>query len=179
MEYVAGKGTTGMSIAGLTTGILGTVGSGVLGNLAGGLSGGRSGIGETAAVVDSIANLAGMNKCSENTNVTRYELGMVQKLMEKDSEIALLKSEQNTEVKIAEVYERIMTKVNAELKNQADWNAQQMVNNCHMSNGIAQNAASIAALQGIVGDITKTVVPKTAICPEVMERYNSWTAPAA
>lgn len=179
MEYTAGKGTTGMSIAGLTTGILGTVGSGVLGNLAGGLAGRGAGMGETAAVVDSIANLAGVNRCSDNTNVTRYELGMVQKLMEKDSEIALLKSEQNTEVKIADVYERIMTKLNAELKAQSDWNSQQMVNNCQMSGAIARNAESIAALQGICGQITKTVVPKEAICPEFMDRYNSWTAPTA
>lgn len=43
--------------------------------------------------------------------------------------------------------------------------------------GISQNSAAIANLQNLVAGITRTVIPRTAICPEVMERYNSWTAP--
>lgn len=39
------------------------------------------------------------------------------------------------------------------------------------------NSAAIAALQALVGKITQTVIPTSAICPEVMPRYNSWTAP--
>lgn len=31
----------------------------------------------------------------------------------------------------------------------------------------------------ILNQITKTIVPKDAICPEFMNRYNSWTAPTA
>lgn len=31
----------------------------------------------------------------------------------------------------------------------------------------------VAALQGL----TKLVVPKESVCPEPMDRYNSWTAP--
>ena len=45
--------------------------------------------------------------------------------------------------------------------------------------GINQNSAAITALQGLVGGITRTIVPRTAICPEVMERWNSWAAPTA
>jgi len=52
---------------------------------------------------------------SENDKpVTRYEMNLLKESMEKDSEIALLKSEQNTEVKIADVYERVMTRVNGD-----------------------------------------------------------------
>lgn len=40
-----------------------------------------------------------------------------------------------------------------------------------------QNSAAIASLQALVGKITQVVVPTSAICPEVMPRYNSWTAP--
>lgn len=40
-----------------------------------------------------------------------------------------------------------------------------------------QNSAAIAGLQALVSKITQTVVPTSAICPEVMPRYNSWTAP--
>lgn len=37
--------------------------------------------------------------------------------------------------------------------------------------------AAITALQNTVNNITKTVIPGTAVCPEYMPRYNSWTAP--
>ena len=37
--------------------------------------------------------------------------------------------------------------------------------------------AAIAALQQTVNNITKTVIPGTAVCPEYMPKYNSWTAP--
>lgn len=35
----------------------------------------------------------------------------------------------------------------------------------------------IACISGKVNDITQTIIPKTAVCPEPMSRYNSWTAP--
>lgn len=43
--------------------------------------------------------------------------------------------------------------------------------------GIAQLQNAVAALNTQMGNITKTVIPTSAICPEVMPRYNSWTAP--
>lgn len=43
--------------------------------------------------------------------------------------------------------------------------------------GIAQLNNAVAALNAQMGNITKTVIPTSAICPEVMPRYNSWTAP--
>lgn len=118
--------------------------------------------------------------CGQVVNyATTTDLAYAQELAKKDSEISLLKSEQNTEVKIADVYDRLVTKINANYKEQSDWNAQQMVNNCQMSSAIAVNTNNIAALQNSVAAITKTIVPRTAICPEVMERYNSWTAPTS
>ena len=38
---------------------------------------------------------------------------------------------------------------------------------------------AISNLANTVNGITKCVIPATAICPEVMPRYNSWTAPTA
>lgn len=149
--------------AGLTTGIIGTA----LGALNGGLNmlGGNNNFG------------AHNGACPGHNFVTEAELAYAQELAKKDSEIALLKSEQNTEIKIADVYERIMTRVNADQRAQADWNASQAVANARMSAAVATNASSICDLERIVGGITKTVVPKDAICPEYMNRYNSWTAP--
>ena len=48
-------------------------------------------------------------------------MDMAMKLAAKDSEIALIKSEQNSELKIADVYERLITRINA------DKNAQQNI----------------------------------------------------
>lgn len=142
--------------AGLTTGIIGTA----LGVLNGGL------------------NVMG-NGVNNNINqyATKSDLAYAQELAKKDSEIALLQSEQNTEVKIADVYERIMTRVNADQRAQADWNAAQSVANAQMSAAIATNTNSIAALQNTCNNITKTVVPITSVCPQPMPQYNSWTAP--
>ena len=43
--------------------------------------------------------------------------------------------------------------------------------------GIAANAGAIAALKAVVDGITCTRVCKDAICPEVMPRWNAWSAP--
>ena len=45
--------------------------------------------------------------------------------------------------------------------------------------GISQLQNAVAALNAQMSNITKTVIPTSAICPEVMPRYNSWTAPTA
>lgn len=97
--------------------------------------------------------------------VTKDELSMAMTIAGKDSEIALLKSEQNTEVKIADVYERLITRINADRNAQMEWNATQSVNNAQMSAAIAVNANSIGAIQGILGQITKTVIPNSSVCP--------------
>ena len=43
--------------------------------------------------------------------------------------------------------------------------------------GIAQLNQAVSGINATLSGITKQVIPTTAICPEVMERYNSWTAP--
>lgn len=174
--------TKGIANAGLTTGIIGTAlgainAMGGTGGLLGGIAP-ASGVGDMAQVVRTVAELSGATgRCSENTPVTRYDIAQLKELMAKDQEIAILKSEQNAEIKMADVYERIMTRVNADKREQDAWNTQQLVNNSHMSSAIAANAKSIGELQHIIGDVTKIVIPKSAICPEVMPRYNTWMPP--
>lgn len=154
-DGTASVASAGVGGAGLGLGIAGTalalLNNGGLGNLFGGVGG--------------------------NQYATKSDIMYSQELAKKDSEIALLKSEQNTEVKIAEVYDRLITKINANQQAQAEWNATQSVNNCKMSNAIAANSNSISALQNCCNSITKVVVPKDAICPAVMPEFNSWTAP--
>lgn len=143
-DGMASVGSEGATNAALTTGIIGTtlsVLNGGLGNL-----------------------LCGMGGCN-NQYATKSDVAYSQELAKKDSEIALLKSEQNTEVKIAEVYDRLITRINADKQAQSDWNAAQMVNNCSISNAVAVNSNSISALQNCCNSITKLVVPNSAICP--------------
>ncbi len=143
---VAGSGL-GLGIAGTALGVL----NGGLGNLLGGWSNNCN--------------------CSENIPVTRYELGMQNEILQKDSEIALLKSNIYTDQKIADVYERLNLKIGGV---EAAVNAQ-AVYNATMNGTIGCMQGQIAALQAL----TKTIVPITNVCPQPMPQYNSWTAPTA
>jgi hypothetical protein len=128
---VAGSGL-GLGIAGTALGIL----NGGLGNIFGGA----------------------MNcGCSENNLINRYEIELENKIVSKDSEIALLKSNIYTDQKIAEVYERLNTKIGVV---EAGINAQAVYN--------AANTATIGCIQGQVAQLfglTKLVVPNTSVCP--------------
>lgn len=157
--------TKGVANAGLATGIVGTtlgalnmIGNG--GGILGGFGGGRTAdaMAGMAAGAAGAGLMNGMGRCSESTPVTRYDLEWIQKLMAKDQELAIVKSEQNTEIKIADVYERVMKQVNQNRREQDAWNTAQAVNNTHMSD-------AIAALQASCASITKLVVPNSAICP--------------
>ena len=133
MAEFASKGVAG---SGLGLGIAGTA----LGVLNGGLG-----------------NLFGGTNCSENQTINRYELEMENKIVAKDTEIALLKSNIYTDQKIAEVYERLNGKIAVV---EAGINAQAVYN--------ATNTATINCIQGQIAclqSITKVVVPNTSVCP--------------
>ena len=134
--------------AALTTGIIGTAlgvlnggnGSGLLG----GLLGGNNNCG-----------------CNENMLVNRYELAMQQQLAAKDAKIGLLESNIYTDQKIADVYERLNTKIAANKEAQDAVNLQQAVYN-------GTNTAALGCLQGQVAQLyslTKLIVPFSSICP--------------
>lgn len=127
---VAGSGL-GLGIAGTALGVL----NGGLGNLLGGV----------------------MNNCSDNQFINRYELEMENKIVNKDNEIALLKSNIYTDQKIAEVYERLNTKISGV---EAAVNTQAVVN--------ATITSTIGCMQGQIAQlqsITKLVIPNTSVCP--------------
>ena len=61
--------------------------------------------------------------------------------------------------------------VRLELKNYID-------DCCCKTNGrINELNSRVYGLGQTLDSITKTVIPRTAVCPEVMPRWNSWTAP--
>jgi hypothetical protein len=140
MEYENHYASKGVAGTGLGLGIAGTA-LGLLnnGNL-GGILGNR-----TAS-------------CSEEHYVNRYEMKMQQELAAKDSKIALLESNIYVDSKIADVYERLNTKIGgleAQICQQGIINAQVAANLSCMQN-------SINALNGL----TKLVIPITSVCPE-------------
>lgn len=117
----------------------------------------------------------GGNRAACGEIVTKSELNYVQEIARKDSEIALLKSEQNTETKIADVYERLITRINADRRDQDAVNAQQAVFNATSTSAVAVLQNQVATLLSL----TKMVVPATSVCPQPMPLHNSWTAPTA
>jgi hypothetical protein len=152
MEYENKYSSNGKGNAALTLGIIGTGLSALGGGLNNILGGGKCG-------------------CSENTTVSRYELDLQQKIAERDTRIGLLESNIYADSKIADVYERLNTKVGA-LEAQI----------CQQSVVNAQVAANLSCLQNNVASLmalTKTVIPIDNVCPAPMPQYNSWTAPTA
>ena len=156
MEYENRYASKGVAGAGLGLGIAGTA----LGVLAGGLNG-------TGLFNGNNCNCS----CSEDHYVNRYELGLQQELAAKDSRIGLLESNIYTDTKIADVYERLNTKIGG-LEAQM---CQQAVVNAQITANISCMQSAINTLNGL----TKTVIPITSVCPEPMPQYNSWTAPTS
>ena len=153
MAEFASKGVAG---SGLGLGIAGTA-LGVLNNggILNGLFNPRSG-------------------CSEDHYINRYESGLNEKISELTADKKLLESTIYTNSQLNEfrnyVDRRIAT-VEGRL------NAQDVYNATNTA-AIACINNNIAALTATISGITKTVVPITAVCPEPMALYNSWTAPA-
>lgn len=147
LENVNSKANVGVTLGAIGTGL------GILG-----MHNGLGGLFNFGGNGAGFANAAATMMCGQSAPISRYELDMSMALAKKDSEIALLKSEQNTEIKIADVYERLITRINSDARAQSAWNTQQSVNEARM-------ADALAYLRATCEKITKTVVPNSAICP--------------
>lgn len=107
--------------------------------------------------------------CSDNMPVSRYELGMVEQLNAKDSEIALLKADKYTDQKIVEAYKDLQGQIKelaVEVRSNKDAqtavNMQQAVYNGTNTAALQCMQNSIAALQAI----TKTYIPSSNVCQD-------------
>lgn len=91
--------------------------------------------------------------------VSRYEAAMMQELAAKDGKIALLESNIYTDQKIADVYERLNIKINANKEEQSAINMQQAVFN-------GTNNATIACIQNQIAQLaslSQLVVPQNRV----------------
>lgn len=129
--------------------------------------------------------------CSENTLVNRYEMGQTQR-------IAILEADRYTDQKIIEAYKQSVADnkaLEAKINELAERNSAahetinrelvaqreaQLITNGNMDKELAllkQADYFNRQLNDCRYVTAKKVVAKDDICPEVMARYNSWTAP--
>lgn len=181
MAEFASKGVAG---TGLGLGIAGTALSLLSGN--GGL-GGLLGNGNANAIAERDAKIAELTaqKYSDSQDAVLYQATrsenkslrdelfayitpLAQESASNRERVAVIEAKQACEAETSALREKL---VRAELGAKIDNVAQ----TCGC--GIAQLNNAVAALNSTLGAVTETVIPKSAICPEVMSRYNSWTAP--
>lgn len=175
--------------AGLTTGIIGTTlgglwalgagnGGGILGNLLGGNASQMNALMAENAMLKSenYSDKIGKEVYSQSLADNRATEARINALLaptataiaENQKEIAVLKAKLEKDREIIQLkMDNCCCKLNSKIESVAQTAA------C----GIQQNANAVASLQAVVASITKTIVPQSAICPEVMPRYNSWTTP--
>lgn len=158
LEHNENYATKGVANAGLTTGIIGTA-LGALNTFAGG-----NGFAIGGYNARGYAN-------SDDEPVNRYEAGQNAKIAALETEIKLRDANTYTDQKMLEQYKY----VDGRLRTIESQIAQQAVYNATNNATIGCIQQQIAQLQSL----TKIVIPKTSICPEPMDRYNSWTAPTS
>lgn len=183
MAEFASKGIAG---TGLGLGIAGTALSLLSGN--GGLLGGLLGNGNAGnAIAERDAKIAELTaqKYSDNQDATLYQATrsenknlrdelfayitpIAQEAASNRERVAVMEAKQTAASELAELREKL---VRAELGGKID----SVANTCGC--GIAQLNNAVSAINATLGSITSTVVPTSAISPEPMSRYNSWTAP--
>lgn len=97
---------------------------------------------------------------SDDRPISRYEAKMMQELAAKDGKIALLESNIYTDQKIADVYERLIRKIDANKEAQNEINMQQAVYN-------GTNTATIGCLKNEIAQLlalSEMVIPQRKVC---------------
>ena len=161
-------GNRGVANAGLATGIVGTA-LGVLNGGLGLMGNGRGGFG--------CGNGYGYNGyngavCMDKP-VAKETFELQQKVSRLESEKALLASEQNTEIKIADVYERVAKQALDLERSFNEKRTAQLVWNARQEARIAVLERDVSQLYGMTG----LYVEAKKVTPLPMQRYNFWQAP--
>ena len=97
---------------------------------------------------------------SEDKPISRYEAAMMDKLAAKDGEIALLKANTYTDQKLADVYDRLLTRINLDKNEQNAINMNQAVYN-------GTNTSTLACMKQQIADLaalSELVVPQRKVC---------------
>lgn len=155
-----------------------------------------------AMVAQKFLNGGGINLCGNGPQNATQNVAQnaamgacLVELANKDSEIALLKADKYTDQKLVEVYKDLRAQDKAQeamigslatrlaaMETAAPLREQIVLGKIGevatlATTGLANLGSQVTCLANTVAGITKTVVPITAVCPQPMPQYNSWTAP--
>lgn len=172
MGEFASKGLAGTALGfGIGGSALGILGGG-LANLLGGLGGAPAAQAAQTAAADTTAsmaamlaamNLAGRNggTCSEDHTINRYEAQKDARIAELETEVKLRDANTYTDQKLLDMYKYFdgeLKGVRQNLCDQAVWNATQ-------TSTMGCMGQQIAALQSVLQNLTKVVIPNGSVCP--------------
>lgn len=155
---VTGQGQGALNTVLGAVGTYGALQSGALGGILGGFGGGWNNYGNRPLEVIT----------SDDRAISRYEAKMMQELAAKDGKIALLESNIYTDSKIADVYEKLNVKINANKEAQDAINLQQAVYN-------GTNTATIGCLKNEIAQLqalSELVVPQRKVCDTCCRECN-------
>lgn len=198
--------SSGVAKAGLTTGIIGTSLAGLmaLGNnngwggngLLGGILGGNNnaGLASVAVLAEKDAEIAKLKaeNYSDHVATSVYKQALADNKVLRDEMYAYITPIANEAASNRERVAVLETQVKCETEKALlrEQLIEAKIDNCCCKTnakieavaassacGIAQLNNAVMGLQTSFANITKVVIPTTAICPEVMPRYNSYTAP--
>ena len=174
---VAGTGL-GLGVAGTALGVLNSSANG--GGLLGGLFGGGN-CGQVSSLQSEVAMLKAEKYSDKNTaDVYGAIRGEYKDLLEKwitplsdeacrnRERIAVLETQVKCDNEKALLREQL---VREQLGRRIDQCC------CETNGRINDLNTRVFGIGRTLDSITSTIVPRTAICPEVMPRYNTWTAP--
>ena len=150
VQDVAGSGTTALGIIGTVLGGAAVANSGLLGNLLGGGSSNK-----TNALMSELAKEKA-ESFAEKTGSEIYNAMFAQY-----KELAQATTNIDKRVSALEVAGPLREQL-----------LNQKIDCC-----CGSASTALAALQATVANITKLIVPASAVCPAPMPQYNSWTAP--
>lgn len=156
--------------------------------------------GTALAVTYGILGGNGLNLFGNNNGSTAAAI----ELAKKDAEISLLKANSETDKKLVDVYTTLRALDKNTDANVANLSSRVLALEtagplkeqlfdakigavydkitccCNSATASIQSTNdALASLQATVGNLTKTVIPITNVCPQPMPQYNSWTAPTA
>lgn len=144
-----------------------------------------NGLGIPALVLGSLGflNNNGLGGLFGNNSAMVASNATMAALAQKDAEIGQLKAEKYTNDKLADTYISLNNQINKVAGDLAtlSLNNERRIGTLEgQVSSLAQATnTAIAGINNTLSNITKTVVPKDAVCPEYMNRYNSWAAPTA
>ena len=131
-----------------------------------GLAGTGLGFGIAGTVLGGLANGVGLlnnngNYSAQGCYVTNHTLDMAMAMARQDAEIAMLKAERAENEKIADVYERLITRINSDRQAQNEINTHQAVYNTANNAGLQCLKAQVAQLY----KLTELKIPNSSITP--------------